>query len=417
MDIQRASRKNEIRRRRILWGALAVVAVVLVSVGLARLEPAAPSVDADALWISRVERGEMLRQVRGPGTLVPETEQLIAAETNGLVERILILPGTEVGADSIILELSDSELEQAAQTAEFERVAAVAELADLQARLESQILDQEANTARASFDHESAEIDLEANEELSRNGLVPEVELKRTRIRAKQTLQQLRIEEQRVEKLRHSVGSQLDAQRSRLRQFTTQAELRRSQVEKLAVRAGIDGVLQWIPVEVGQRVTPGEPLARVADPTRLKAELRVPETQAKDVTIGQKATVDTRNGVVQGRVVRVDPAVQNGTVTVDVALLGDLPKGARPDLSVDGTIEIERLEDVLYVGRPAYGQSHQTVSLFRLDPDGDEARRAQVELGRSSVSIIEVVSGLAEGDRVILSDTSNWDDFQRIRLD
>lgn len=417
MDIQRASRKTEIRRRRILLGSLIVVAIVLVSVGLARLEPAAPSVDADALWISQVERGEMLRQVRGPGTLVPETEQLIAAETNGLVERIFILPGAEVLADHVILELSDSELEQAAQTAELEQAAAVAELADLQARLESQVLDQEANAARASFDHETAQIDLEANEELSRNGLVPEVELKRSQIRSQQTLQRLSIEEQRLEKMRNSVGSQLEAQRSRLRQFTSQAELRRRQVEKLQVRAGIDGVLQWIPVEVGQRVTPGAALARVADPTRLKAELRIPETQAKDVTIGQKAAIDTRNGVVDGRVVRVDPAVQNGTVTVDVALLGELPKGARPDLSVDGTIEIERLDDVLYVGRPAYGQSHQTVSLFRLDPDGGVARRVQVELGRSSVSIIEVVSGLEEGDRVILSDTSNWDDYQRIRLD
>lgn len=417
MDIQRTSRKTEIRRRRILLGIVIVAVVVLVSIGLGRLEPAAPSVDKDALWISQVERGEMLRQVRGPGTLVPETEQLIAAETNGLVERIVMLPGTAVMADSVILELSDSELEQAAQTAELEEAAAVAEVADLEARLDSQLLDQEANAARAAFDHESAQIDLEANEELSRNGLVPEVELKRSRLRATQTLKRWEIEEQRLLKLRQSVDSQLAAQRSRFRQFSTQAELRRRQVEKLEVRAGIDGVLQWIPVEVGQRVTPGTPLARVADPTRLKAELRVPETQAKDVTIGLRATIDTRNGVVSGRVIRVDPAVQNGTVTLDVALLGELPKGARPDLSVDGTIEIERLEDVLYVGRPAYGQSHQTVSLFRLDPNSDAARRVQVELGRSSVSIIEVVSGLDEGDRVILSDTSNWDDFQRIRLD
>ena len=417
MDVQRTDIARQKKRKRTLLIGVALAAVILVSIGLAQLEPAAPTVEGGSLYFSNVERGEMLRQVRGPGTLVPESLQWITAATQGRVERILVLPGTVVEADTVLLQLSSPELEQQIVDAESELRAVEADYVMLEAQLESQVLTQESVLAQAISEHSQAKLQLEANERLTAEGLLPEIDYKRSQLATNQleTLEQ--IERVRLEKARRSTEAQLQAGRSRLEQQRALMNLRRQQFASLQVRAGMAGVLQEVRVEEGQRVTAGTTLAQVAQPDRLKAELRIPETQAKDLRVGLVVSIDTRNGVVPGRLSRVDPAVREGSVTVDVALEGTLPQGARPDLRVDGTIEIERLEDVLYVGRPAYGQPNQTVSLFLVNEEEDGAQRVQVRLGRSSVSTVEVIDGLQEGDRVILSDTSKWDDFDRIRIE
>jgi len=416
LDIDRSDVARGKRRKRALYLSAAVLAAIAVSVGLSQLEPAAPTVDSNSLYISTVKRGEMLRQVRGPGTLVPENLQWIAAASNGRVERVLVLPGTEVSAETVVLELSNPELTQEALDAEAGLRAAESDLEVLRAQLDSQILMQESNLAQVDSEFNQAKLQLEADQRLFEEGLLPELELNQSRLAIKHLEKRLDLETQRLERNRQSAASQLEARRSRLAQMQALHELRRDQLQALRVQAGMAGVLQEVQVEEGQRVTAGTTLARVAQPGNLKAELRVPETQARDLQNGLVASIDTRNGVVEGRISRVDPAVREGSVTVDVMLIGQLPKGARPDLSVDGTIEIERLEDVLYVGRPAYGQAHQTVSLFRLDREDEMAHRVQVQLGRTSVSTIEVLAGLEEGDRVILSDTSTWDDYDRLKL-
>jgi HlyD family secretion protein len=417
MDIARPpEERNRRKRRRILYGAAGVVAILLITLGLSRLESAAPSVDRATVWTDVVKRGNMVRQVRGLGTLVPEEIRWIPAVTDGRVEQIVIYPGTEVTADSVILELSNPEAEMSAQEAEAELRAAEAQLTELRVRLDRELLDQQATAARVEAESRQAQLQLEADEALAEQGLLASLNLSLSRVNAEDLAKRTDLEQKRLAMAGASNEAQLEMQRAQVEKIRGLARLRRSQVEALHVRAGIDGVLQQVPVEVGQQVTPGTNLARVARPDRLKAELRIPETQAKDVQIGQAVTVDTRNGEIEGRVKRVDPAVQNGTVTVDVELLGDLPKGARPDLSVDGIVELERLENVLYVGRPAQGQGESEVGLFRLVKGSDEAIRTKVSLGRASVSTIEVLDGLEEGDEVILSDTSAWDSFDRIRL-
>ncbi len=416
MDIQRPSRKKEIQRRRMIYGAIALFALVGVTMAIGSLEPAAPEVDAGAVWIEPVKRGEMLRSVRGPGTLVPEEIRVIAAETPGQVEKIWIDPGERVQADSVILELSNSEVEQEAQDAELRLRAAEAEYQDLDVRLQSQLLDQQANLARVKADYEGALLQVEADRELSNSGLIAKIKLQQSELAAEQLTVRHEIEKKRLAKTSESIAAQLAVKRAQVEQDRALYQLRTSRLDSLKVRASIDGVLQLVPVEEGQRVTPGTNLARVAQPEKLKAELRINETQAKDIQIGQIAQIDTRNGVVTGRVARIDPSVQQGSVTVDVALEGELPKGARPDLSVDGTVELERLVDVLYVGRPTYGQPNSTVGLFKLDPESQYASMVRVSLGRSSVNTIEVLDGLQEGDRVILSDTSQFDDVDRVRL-
>lgn len=416
MDVERSDRAQAKRRKRVLYLTVGIIAAIAVSVGVAQLEPAAPSVDANSLYLSTVKRGEMLRQVRGPGTLVPENLQWIAAASDGRVERVVVLPGTEVQTDTVILELSNPELAQEALDSEAGLRAAESDLEVLRAQLDGQILLQESNLAQVESDLQQAQLQFEADSRLSQEGLLSDLELNRSRLATEHLEKRLDLETQRLEKNRHSAASQIEARRNRLEQLRALNELRREQLEGLQIEAGMAGVLQEVQVEEGQRVRAGTTLARVAQPGMLKAELRIPETQARDLQHGLLARIDTRNGVIEGRVTRVDPAVREGSVTVDVALVGELPKGARPDLSVDGTIEIERLNDTLYVGRPAYGQAYQTVSLFRLDESGDMARRVQVELGRASASTIEVVAGLAEGDRVILSDTSAWDDHDRLKL-
>jgi HlyD family secretion protein len=394
----------------------AIVVVVLVTIGLSRLEPAAPSVEKATVWVDTVKRGPMLRQVRGSGTLVPEEIRWIPATTEGRVERILTLPGTVVKADTILLELSNPELVVAAQDAASELKAAEAEYTNLKVQLRSTLLTQQAQAASVEADYRQASLQAEADAELAKDGLVAEIAQKVSRLRADELKGRAEIEQKRLEISSEAADAQLAVQQARVDRFGAAARLRHSQLESLKVRAGVVGVLQQIPVEVGQRVTPGANLARVVEPGRLKAEVRIAETQARDIQIGLVASVDTRNGIVAGKVSRIDPAVQNGTVTVDVALEGPLPKGARPDLTVDGTIELERLANVLSVGRPAFGGEQSQVGIFRLEPGGGAARRVKVKLGRSSVNTVEILEGLNEGDRVILSDMSAWDAFDRVRL-
>ncbi len=416
MDIARPSQARKKKIRRILIASGTLAAVLLITAGLSRLRPAAPSVDSATLVIDTVKRGPMLRQVRGLGTLVPEEVRWIPAISEGRVERLVVLAGTPVKADTVILELSNPELELQALDAESQLRAAEAALTELKVRLESQHLDQEAAAARVKADFHQAKLRADADGELSKNGLIADINLKVSQVTAEELGNRNRIEQKRLEISDEAIRAQMAVQEAQVEQRRALARLRRRQFLDLKVRAGLDGVLQQLPVEVGQRVTPGTPLAKVAQPEKLKAVVKIAETQAKDILPGQKATVDTRNGVIDGHVARVDPAAQQGTVTVDIALDGALPKGARPELSVDGTIELERLEDVLYVGRPAQGQAESMVGLFRLDEGGKEASRVTVKLGRASVNTVQVLSGLEVGQRVVVSDTSAWDAFDRIRL-
>lgn len=416
MDIARPDLLERKRRRRLVSGGLGLAALLLVTLGVSRLKPAAPTVERATLVIDAVKRGKMVLEVRGLGSLVPEEIRWIPAVTEARVERMVLLPGTRVTADSVVLELSNPELEMQALEAESQARAAEARYTELKVRLESQNLDQRAAAARVSAEARQARLQADADAQLAENGLIAGLTLKLSQSAADELENRERIEQQRLGIAGQAIEAQLKVQQAEVEQRRAQARLRRSQVEALRVRAGIEGVLQVVPVEVGQRVTPGTNLARVARPDRLKAVIRVPETLARDVVPGQKAAVDTRNGVVEGRVVRVDPAVQNGTVTVDLALVGELPRGARPDLTVEGTIELERLENAVYVGRPAMGQPHSSVGLFRLVKGTNEAVRVRVRLGQASVSTIVIVEGLEVGDEVILSDTSAFDAVDRIRL-
>jgi HlyD family secretion protein len=419
MDIQRpASVARQKKIRRILIGAAAVVVIIVVSVSLAQLQPAAPTVERATVWVDTVKRGPMVRQVRGLGTLVPvdEARRQIPAMTQGRVERIVLRPGAQVTPDTIILELSDPLVQQQALDSEQQVTAAEADYASLEARLSADRLTQRSAFAAIEAEFKQAELERRVNEDLAKDGLVSNLVLQQSTVRAESLAARLKIAQENLQVQENNYRQQLLASRARVDQLRSVQTLRRQQVDQLRVRAGMTGVLEQVPVEVGAQVAPGTNLARVADPNRLKAELRIAETQARDLTIGQIASVDTRTGIIPGKVIRIDPSAVNGTVTVDVALEGELPRGARPDLSVDGTIELERLDNVLSVGRPAFGQEQSTVGLFKLNPTTGEAMRAQVQLGRSSVNTIEVLGGLAEGDQVVLSDMSAWDQFDRIRL-
>ncbi|MGD9904401.1 MAG: efflux RND transporter periplasmic adaptor subunit [Vicinamibacterales bacterium] len=419
MDVQRpASVARQKKLRRIYLGAGAVVAIALVSVFLARLKPASPTVERATVWVDTVKRGPMVRQVRGLGTLVPvdEARRWLASSTQGRVERIVLRPGAQVTPDTVIVELSDPQLQQQLLEAETQLRAAEADLASLRARLETERLNQRSIAATVEADYEQARLEREVNEDLARDGLVSNLILKQSTVRSESLRTRSRLEQERLTVAEENIRAQLLAQQARVDQLRTLHTLRRDQVDDLRVRAGMTGVLEQVPVEVGQQVAPGTNVARVADPDRLKAELRIAETQARDLAIGQVASVDTRNGIIPGKVIRIDPAAQNGTVTVDVELQGELPRGARPDLSVDGTVELERLENVLYVGRPAFGQENSAVGLFRVDPASGEASRVQVQLGASSVNTIEVKGGVKEGDQLVLSDMSAWDAFDSVRL-
>lgn len=416
MDIARPDLPAKRRRRRLAIGAVAIVLALGAAVAISRLEPAAPSVDAATMWIDTVKRGELIRDVRGIGTLVPEDIRWIPATSDARVERIVVHPGTVVKADTIILELSNDELQLSMLDAESQYRAAEAQLAEARARIEATRLDQQASAARVASEARQARLRANAEAELAKDGLVAELNANLSKAAAEELESRSTIEQERLRINTGSIDAQIAVARATVEQRRAVADLRRAQVNALRVRAGIDGVLQQVPVEVGQRVTPGTNLARVAEPSRLKAVIRVPETLAKDITIGLPCKVDTRNGIVDGRVARVDPAVQAGTVAVDIALTGPLARGARPDLTVDGTIELERLRDVLSVGRPAQAAENATLGLFRVDPATQVATRTSVQLGRASVNQVEIRSGLREGDRVILSDTSTWDAVDRLKL-
>ena len=416
MDIARPSNAKKKRIRQAIYAGVGLLAVVLVSVGLSRLKPAAPTVERAVVWPDTVKRGPMVRQVRGLGILTPEDIRWIPATTQGRVEKIILRPGTQVKADSVILELSNPTLEQQLQDAGLKLAAAEAGLANLKVQLQNDLLAARATAANIDGDYNKARMNAEMKDALYKDKLVSELEMRQAKVDAEQLSVRTEIAKEQLASKADSMRAQLAVQQSAVDQARALLALTRQQKDELKVRAGLEGMLQLVPVEVGQQVAPGTNLARVANPQRLKAEIKIAETQAKDIQLGQKAEVDTRNGVVEGRVARIDPSVINGTRTVDVTLMGDLPKGAVPDLSVDGTIELERLNDVIYMGRPAFGQDQSVVGLFKIGSDGVNAERVQVKLGKSSVNTIEVLSGLKVGDQVILSDMSAYDAYDRIRL-
>jgi len=415
MDIARPSNAKKKRIRQAVYAGVALAAVGLITLGLSRLKPAAPSVERATVWVDTVKRGPMVRQVRGLGTLTPEDTRWIPAETQARVEQIVLRPGPHVKANDVILILSNEQLQQELQDAELKLKSSEASLANLRVQVQNDFLTQKAAAANIEADYNKAKMQAEMNAALAKDQLVSELVLKQSQVDADSLGTRYQIAKQQLATNEETMRARIAVSQSDVDQARALYTLKRSQVDKLKVRAGFDGVLQLVPVEVGQQVAPGTNLARVADPSRLKAELKIAETQAKDIQIGQRAEVDTRNGIAEGRVVRIDPSVQNGTVTVDVTMDGPLPKGARPDLSVDGTIELERLPDVLYVGRPAFGQEQSVVGLFKVGEDGN-AERTQVKLGKSSVNTVEVLSGLKVGDQVVLSDMSAYDQFDRIRL-
>jgi len=417
MDIKRPGKsKLKKRIRSTILIVVGLAAVGGITFGLTRLKPAAPTLDRSTAVIDTVKRGQMLREVRGNGTLVPQLVRYIPAPADGRVEKIPVQAGVVVGHDTVIVELSNPQLEQEATDAEFQVKAMQADNESLRTRLKSESMTQESAIATLNAEYSQAKLQLDTDEVLGKEGLVSELVLKVSRVQVEELGNRLKVEQLRLAVNGKSTEAQISAQEMRVQGLRVLAKLKREQVDALMVRAGTSGVLQEMSVQVGQQVTPGLNIARVADPASLKAELRIAETQIKDVKLGQPVAVDTRNGIIQGEVQRIDPAAREGTVVVDVSLIGPLPASARPDLSVDGTIELERLEDVLYVGRPAFGQGQQTIGLFRLNADGRQAVRTQVALGRNSVSTIEIVNGLKEGDQVIISDTSALDSYTEIRV-
>ena len=417
MDIKRPPKSK--LKKKIRTAVLIVIGLCGIggiTYGLTKLKPAAPTLDRSTAVIETVKRGPFLRDVHGVGTLVPQVTRYVPAPADGRVETILVQVGVEVGPGTVIVELSNPQMEQQAADAQFQVKAAEADQENLRVRLESDSMTQKSVIASINAEYSQAKLQLDADEVLAKQGLVADLVLKISRVHVQDLANRLKVEQERLNVVSKATAAQLNAQSSRVQQLRALAKLKQEQVDALKVRAGSGGVLQEVTVKEGQQVTPGFNIARVADPSSLKAELKVSETQIKDVRIGQLVVVDTRNGVIQGQVSRIDPAAREGTFTVDASLNPPLPQSARVDLSVDGTIELERLDDVLNVGRPAFGQGQQTIGMFVLTPDGEEAERRQVTLGRTSVSKVEIVSGLREGDKVIVSDTSTLDAYNRIRV-
>lgn len=422
MDISRPSQAKAKRRRQIIYGVVGLMVIAGITMGLSKLKPAAPSVERSVVWIDTVKRGPMVRQVRGLGTLTPEEIRWIPTITDGRVEKILVRPGTPVKADTVIAILSNPTVEQQAFDAEWKLKQAEADYHTQEVQLQSQYLDLKATTAKSDQDASQARLQAKSDAALQKLGVISSNALEVSSGTAQQLNTRAQIDEQRLANFKNSMEAQLSAEKAKLEQARAVYDLQQKNKAMLQVRAGMDGILQELSLngntlQEGQQVPAGTTIAKVANPKRLKAELKIPETQAKDVQLGQPAQVDTHNGVIDGKVIRIDPSVQNGTRTVDVALIGDLPPGAVPDLSVDGTIDLERMSNVLYVGRPAYGQEKSTIGMFKLESDGKTAARVQVTLGRSSVNTVEILGGLKEGDQVILSDMSRWDQYDRIRLE
>jgi HlyD family secretion protein len=415
MDIVRLP-QSRLKMNRYLAGATAAAIIVLTTVGLSRLRPAAPAIDKTSAVIDVVKRGPMLRDVRGGGTLVPEDVRWIAATTESRVERVLVQAGSEVKADTVIVELSDPAQQQSARDADWQLRAAEAELETTRAQLMSERIDREVAIARLHGEYEQAKLRAEADAELERQGVLAHITRRTSQASAEELQKRLELEETRVRVTTAAESARLASQRAQVEQRRAMLELQQDRSRSLTVRAGIDGVLQQVSVQPGQRLTPGTNIARVARADRLKAQIRVAEVQAKDVRIGQDATVDTHNGIVAARVARIDPAVSDGTVIVDLAMTGPLPAGSRPDLSIDGTIELERIPDTLSIARPVNAQEGRTATLYRLRPDGTTADRVQVEYGRASASAIEIRRGLNAGDSIVISDTSTYEKYDRIRL-
>jgi HlyD family secretion protein len=420
MDIERPEFKRQKRRRQIVLAAIGIVVVAATAVGISRLKPAAPTVERGTVWTDTVKRGSMLRQVRGLGSLIPSQEAVrqIPSETEATVVRIRVLPGgAPVKADTILVEMSNPQTEQASLDAQLQLQAAEAEYQSLRVKLESDLMNQKAGAATVNADYSQAQRQADTDKALYDLGVISGLAYKASKGKSDELTTRNDLETQRLAIGQKVIESQLAEQKAKVEQMRALAALKKKQFDALQVRAGIDGILVDLPLQVGQHVQPGTMLAKVVQPNHLMAQLKIAETQARDVQSGQPASIDTHNGTIAGAVMRVDPGVQNGTVTVDVKLMGDLPRGARPDLSVDGTIDLEHLDNALYVGRPAFGQENSTISLFKLDPDGKEATRVPVKVGRESVNSIQIFEGLHEGDTVILSDMSRWDKTDRIRLD
>jgi multidrug resistance efflux pump len=419
MDIARPEFKTQKRRRQLFILAAVILAVAAVSVGVSRLKPAAPTVERGTVWTDTVKRGAMLRQVRGLGTLVPTQEAVrqIPAETEATVVRIHMLPGSQIKADTILLQMTNPQTEQAAVDAQLQLKAAEAEYQSLRVKLESDLMNQKSGAATVHADDAQAQRQADTDKALYELGVISGLAYKSSRGKADEFTTRNDLETQRLAANQRAIESQMAQEQAKVDEMRTLAQLKQKQLDALKVRAGIDGVLVDLPLQVGQRVLPGTMLAKVVEPEHLMATLKVAETQARDVQIGELASIDSHNGLIAGTVMRVDPGVQNGTVTVDVKLTGELPKGARPDLSVDGTIDLERMDNVLYVGRPAFGQENSTISLFKLSPGGQGALRVPVKVGRASVNSIQIIEGLREGDAVILSDMSRWDNADRVRVE
>jgi HlyD family secretion protein len=415
VDIPREPAKRG--RKRLMYGGLSLLAVVVATVGLRDLKPAAPKVDRAAVWVDSVVRGPLVIEVRGPGTLVPERIRYISAITAGRVEQRLAQPGQEVKAETVLLEMSNPDVQLQALESERQLTVAQADQVNLRASLASQRLNQEAAVAAARSAFLDAKRTADASDSLAAKELISTSEASRARDRLEEMGTRFKVEQERLQVMTQAADSQLALQQAQVNRLRDVTEFQRGRIRSMVVKAGANGTLQELSLEVGQWAQSGANLARIVEPGRLKAVLRIPETQAKDVAIGQPAAIDTRNGIARGKVSRIDPAVQNGTVTVDVSLGDELPRGARPDLSVDGTIQVERLDNVLHVGRPAYGQAGSTVGLFKLVEDGTVALRVNVRLGRTSVNTVEVLGGLQPGEKVIISDMSRWDGFDRVRVE
>ncbi len=418
MDVIRKDARKKKTIRRTVMVVVLLAAVSGATFAVSRLKPAVPSVDLSTQWPGTVKRGEMLRDVRGLGTLVPEDTMLIPATTDGRVQRILVYPGTPVTANTVVMILTSQELETATLDAEYNLKAAQADYENLKVTLEKTKIDLQATAAQVGADYNTAKLEADRDADLAKQGLSAALDAKISAVKAQELGERYKLEQQRLEINASAEEAQLAAQKVKVDQLQAEYNLKKSQLDQLNVKAGFDGVLQQLPtpVEVGQKVTAGTPLGKVAQRSKLKAELKIAETQVKDVAIGQPATIDTRNGLIQGHVSRIDPSVLNGTVTVDVRLEGPLPEAARPDLSVDGTIQLEKLNNVLFVERPVFGQQDASVQIFKIDPDGKFANKVKVTFGKAAVNTIEIKDGLQVGDKVILSDMSNYDSYDRIRL-
>ncbi|HEY4710415.1 MAG TPA: efflux RND transporter periplasmic adaptor subunit [Candidatus Acidoferrales bacterium] len=416
MDIARPDEKRRKRTRRLVYTAVALLLAAIITTALTRLKPAAPGVDRASVWTDTVKRGPMLREVRGLGTLVPETTWTVPAATDGRVAKRYLLPGTPVKAATVILDLTNPQLEQETLDALYQLKGAQASLEQTEAQLQNQLMDKRTQAASVSSQYRTTEMQKDAKEQLLKNGLAAMLDVKTVEVQAEELERQNDLAQKEVETFANSINAQLAVQQATVDQKRALYQLKKSQLEELHVRPGVDGVLQELDVDVGQQVAQGTMLLKVAQPTQLKAALQIPESQAKDVQAGQVASIDTHNGLISGHVIRIDPAVLNGTRTVDVSLDGALPPGAVPQLSIEGTIEIERLADVLYIGRPVHGDADSTIGLFKLVDGGKEAVRVNVVLGRASVNTVEIRTGLEMGDQVILSDMSASDNYDRVRL-